>query len=70
MKAASTSRYVPTEDRRNGPFDDYEVRSALETLARAEKIKRNKKLMRAVLAEAERQINAAKSTKQQLTGGK
>lgn len=62
MKAANSSR-------KNGPFDDYDVRSALETLARAEKIKLNKKLMRAVLAEAERQINAAKSTKQQLTGG-
>lgn len=69
MKAASTSRYVPTEDRRNGPFDDYEVRNALETLARAEKIKRNKKLMRAVRAEAQKQLKAAQTTTKQLTGG-
>lgn len=64
------SRYRSPEDRMAGPFDDYEVRSALETLTRAEKIKRNKKLMRAVRAEAQKQVKAAQATQKTLTGGK
>lgn len=64
------NRYRPPEDRSNGPFDDYEIRSALETITKARKIQRNKKLMRAVRAEARKQLQAAQATNSQLTGGK
>lgn len=64
------SRYRSPEDRKGGPFDDYEVREALSTLTKAEKIKRNRALMKAVLAEADKQLKAAKANKSQLTGGK
>lgn len=59
MKAAQPRRYVPTAERLNGPFDDYEVRDALTTLVNAVKIRKNKKLMRAVRAEARKQQQAA-----------
>lgn len=64
------SRYRSPEDRNGGPFDDYEVREALSTLTKAEKIKRNKALMKAVRAEAAKQLKAAQVTTKQLTGGK
>lgn len=64
------SRYRSPEDRKGGPFEDYEVREALSTLTKAEKIKRNRALMRAVLAEAEKQLKTARANKSHLTGGK
>lgn len=60
MKAAQPmKRYVPTAERMSGPFEDYEVREALTTLVNAVKIRKNKKLMRAVRAEARKQQLAA-----------
>ena len=66
---ASPDRYQPAEERKSG-WDDYEVRSALETLARADKIRKNKPLMAAVKAEAKRQLQAAQATHSNLQGGK
>lgn len=66
--AAMDKPYRSAEDRKSGPFDDYEVRNALETLTRAIKIKKNSALMRAVKAEARRQLSAAESTKKALAG--
>lgn len=66
--AEVASPYKSAEDRKGGPFEDYEVRSALETLSRAIKIRKNTALMRAVRAEAHRQLNAAESTKKALSG--
>lgn len=65
---AAPSRYRSPEERKNGPFEDYEVRSALETLGRAIKIRKNHALMRAVRAEAKAQLKAAQSTNNALTG--
>ena len=65
---ASTGRYRPPEERRNGPFDDYEVREALSTLGKAIKIRKNPALMRAVRAEAKAQLKAAQSTTKALSG--
>lgn len=55
MRTVSEKKYVPPAKRLDGPFDDYEVREALKTLSDAYKIKKNKKLMRAVRAEVSRQ---------------
>ena len=65
---ASTYDHRPVEDRGSGPFDDYEVRHALETVTRAMKIQKNTALMRAIRAEARRQLQAAESTKKALSG--
>lgn len=67
-KVDSPAPYRSAEERTGGPFDDYEVRSALETLTRAIKIRKNAALMRAVKKEARRQVQAAESTKQALHG--
>lgn len=56
---AREKRYVPPAERLKGPFDDYEVREALNTLVNAVKIRKNKTLMRAVRAEARKQQQAA-----------
>ena len=64
----SPGKYKSPEDRKGGHFDEYEVRSALETVTRAIKIKKNSALMRAVRAEARRQLDAAESTKKALLG--
>ena len=61
-EAASPGRYIPVEERKSGPFDDYDVRSALECLTRAKKIERNRPLMKAVRAEAKKQLAAAQGT--------
>ena len=62
------SRYRPPEERKGGPFDDYEVREALSTLSKAIKIRKNSALMRAVRAEARKQLQAAETTKKALSG--
>lgn len=67
-EAYPSERYVPVEQRTNGPFDDYEVRGALETLTRAIKIRRNAALMRAVRKEARKQVQAAEATSKALSG--
>lgn len=59
--------YKSPEDRKTGPFDDYEVRNALETLTKAKKIERNKALMRAVRVEAKKQLDAAQGNLKTLT---
>ena len=66
--ADSPSPYRPVEERKTGPFDEYEVRSALETITRSIKIRKNSALMRAIRAEARRQLAAAESTKNALSG--
>lgn len=68
VSAESPAPYRSPEDRKKGPFDEYEVRSALETITRAMKIKKNASLMRAVRVEARRQLAAAESTKNALAG--
>lgn len=65
---AEPSRYRSPEERKGGPFDDYEVREALNTLSKSIKIRKNSALMRAVRAEARRQVQAAESTKKALSG--
>lgn len=62
------SKYVAPEERKSGPFDDYEVREALRTLTAANKIRKNGSLMRAIKAEARRQLQAAESTSKALSG--
>ena len=64
----SHGSYKPIEERRNGPFDDWELRDALQTLAKAIKIRKNPALMRAIKAEARRQLAAAQSTTKALSG--
>ncbi len=67
-EVADRSPWKSAEERKGGPFEDYEVRSALETLTRAIKIKKNPALMRAVKREARRQLDAAVNTKKALSG--
>lgn len=62
------SKYVEPEDRKSGPFSDYEVRDALRNLTNARKIQKNPALMRAVRKEAARQLAAAESTTKALRG--
>lgn len=47
--------YVPPHLRKDGPFSDYEVRDALDTLGKAHHIKKNRKLMGHVRKEIARQ---------------
>jgi hypothetical protein len=61
-------RYRPAAERKGGPFDDYEIRDALQTLAQAAKIQSNSALMRAVRKEARKQLAAAQSTNKALNG--
>lgn len=68
--AAAPQPYKKPSERMKGPFDDYEVKDALRTLTEAEKIKRNKGLMRAILLESDKQIEAAKAAKKTIQGGK
>ena len=68
VSADSPAPYKSAEDRKSGPFDEYEVRSALETVTRAIKIRKNSALMRAVRAEARRQLAAATNTTKALSG--
>ena len=70
IASSPTKKYVPPVDRTNGPFDDYEVKGALRTLTDAEKIKRNKKLLRACKLEAAKQVKAATAAAQSIQGGK
>lgn len=62
--------YKRPAERMGGPFDDYEVKEALRTLADAEKIKRNKALLRACKVEAKKQVQAAQSAAESIQGGK
>lgn len=64
----SPDRWKPIEERKSGPFDGYELREALQTLAKAIKIRKNPALMRAIKAEANRQLAAAQSTTKALSG--
>ena len=50
-------------------FDDWEVRDALQAIVRADKIRANKALMKAVLAEAAKQLKSAQQTVSKLTTG-
>lgn len=68
--SVSASPYVAIEDRKSGPFDSYEVSEALRTLTKAEKIKRNKPLLRACRAEAAKQVQAAQQAAKSLQGAK
>lgn len=69
MRDQPMKAYKPYYERQEGPFDEYDVRNALETLVRARAIGRNKKLLRAVRAEALKQQKAAQENIK-LTGGK
>jgi len=51
----ASEKYVPAHLRKNGPFSDYEVRDALDTLGKAHHIKKNRKLMSHVRKEIARQ---------------
>lgn len=61
--------YKRPADRLGGPFDDYEVKEALRTLTEAEKIKRNKALLRACKLEAKKQVQAATQAAESIQGG-
>ncbi len=52
----AVTQYKEPEARKGGPFDDYEVQSALNTLTKAEKIKKNSALMRACRRLAKQQL--------------
>lgn len=67
-RSEAPTKYVSPEERKSGPFDDYEVRDALRTLTNARKIQKNPALMKAVRAEARRQLQAAESTQKALSG--
>ena len=54
--------YAPPIERKDGPWDDYEIRDALRTLVDADKIRANSGLMRKVKAEAKKQAAAAQAT--------
>lgn len=43
-------RYAPPHERKNGPFDDYELEDGARTMERAEQIKGNPKYMDAIAA--------------------
>ena len=62
--------YKRPAERLGGPFDDYEVKDALRTLTDAEKIKRNKALLRACKLEAKKQVQAAQQAVNTIQGGK
>lgn len=66
----SPSRYIEPEARKSGPFEDYEIRDALRTLTQAEKIKRNKPLLRACRNEAQKQVKAAQQAASSIQGVK
>lgn len=75
-KAAAMKSYPGDRDykrpaeRMAGPFDDYEIKEALRTLTEAEKIKRNKTLLRACKLEAKKQVQAATQAAESIQGGK
>lgn len=50
--------YVAPIDRPNGPWDDYDLKDFLRTLTQAEKIKKNRGLMRRLRSEATKQLQA------------
>ena len=68
MPGSPASRWKEPEERMNGPFDDYEVTSALRTLTKAIKIRANRKLLAACRVEAKKQQKAAEATSKQLQG--
>jgi hypothetical protein len=49
----SKDRYVEPHERPNGPWDDYELRSAAEHVHHVHKIAKNKKFMEAIKAHME-----------------
>jgi hypothetical protein len=51
-----SGHYTEAKDRKGGPFDKYEVESALRTLSDAAKIRKNSKLMAAVKAHAREKV--------------
>lgn len=57
----SKGRFVEPEDR-SGDFDDYEIESALRTLSKASKIKKDKALMAKVRQKARELAKAASAT--------
>jgi len=59
--------YKKPSERMGGPFDDYEVKDALRTLTEAEKISRNKALLRACKVEAKKQLDAAQNAVDSIT---
>ena len=59
---AEPEKYVDPLDRKNGPWDDYDIQRFLRTLAEANKIRANPSLMKRVRAEAQKQVEVAKAT--------
>lgn len=66
MAESASNRWKPAHERKSGPFEDYEVESALETIAKAEKIKKNRALMAAVRTKAREQLAALQQTTKSL----
>jgi lipopolysaccharide export system protein LptA len=67
---AASKPYRSPAERTSGPFEAYEVKEALRTLTDAEKIKRNKALLRACRIEAKKQVDAAQAAAKSIQGGK
>lgn len=55
------SKYVEPIDRKNGPWDDYDLDRFLRTLQDAQKITKNRKLMAQVRKQAQKKLAAAKA---------
>lgn len=51
----SPGEYKPPEDRKSGPFSEYDVQNAIDTLIKANRIKKNRKLLAACAAKAKEQ---------------
>ena len=54
-------RYIQPVDRKNGPWDDYDLDSFLRTLQDAKKITKNRKLMAKVRQHAQKKLAAARA---------
>ncbi|MGD9643813.1 MAG: hypothetical protein AB7V08_13875 [Elusimicrobiales bacterium] len=57
----ANGRFIEPEDR-SGDFDDYEIESALRTISKAAKIRKNKALMAKVRQKARELAKAAQAT--------
>lgn len=60
-KYDDSGKYISPIDRKNGPWDDYDLDGFLRTLQDAQKIAKNRKLMAKVRQQAQKKLAAAKA---------